>query len=209
MQFLIIVGARGLGRLILSQARGDGAHNHSWTVYGFLDTKGNKILPPDCDVPVVGDPLTYQPHRNEIFLPAIGDPEAKKKIIAPLIEKGANFIDLRTAVRMGERTIWGRGTVFGLYVDIGPDSNIGSYVYMERQVLVGHDVQIGDYSHIGAGAFIGGNVKIGECVTIQPKATIAKGVIIGDGAEVGIGSVVLRDVEPGTTVLGNPARILR
>lgn len=47
---------------------------------------------------------------------------------------------------------------------------------------------------------IGGNVWIGGAALILP------GVTIGDDAIIGAGSVVTRDVAPGQTVVGNPAR---
>ena len=44
--------------------------------------------------------------------------------------------------------------------------------------------------------------------SIGSGATILGGVRIGRGALVGAGAVVTRDVEPGATVVGNPARPL-
>lgn len=52
-------------------------------------------------------------------------------------------------------------------------------------------------------------VVIGEKCFIGARAIILKGVTIGDGAVVGAGAVVTRDVPPGTTVVGNPARPIR
>jgi acetyltransferase-like isoleucine patch superfamily enzyme len=49
---------------------------------------------------------------------------------------------------------------------------------------------------VGEGAFVG----IGSCVV--------PGVTIGAWAIVGAGAVVIRDVPPGATVVGNPARLL-
>lgn len=49
-------------------------------------------------------------------------------------------------------------------------------------------------------------VRIEEDVWVGYNATILKGVQVGAGAVVAPGSVVLRDVPPGTTVAGNPAR---
>jgi acetyltransferase-like isoleucine patch superfamily enzyme len=44
--------------------------------------------------------------------------------------------------------------------------------------------------------------------SIGSGATILCGLTIGAGAIVGAGSVVTRDVPPGATVVGNPARVL-
>ncbi len=52
-------------------------------------------------------------------------------------------------------------------------------------------------------------VVIGEDVWIGGGALILPGVTIGDGAIVGAGAVVTRDVAPGATVVGNPARPVR
>lgn len=49
-------------------------------------------------------------------------------------------------------------------------------------------------------------VTIGEDVWIGAAALILPGVTVGDGAIVGAGSVVTRDVAPGATVAGSPAR---
>lgn len=52
-------------------------------------------------------------------------------------------------------------------------------------------------------------VMIGRDVWIGGGAILLAGVTIGDGAIVGAGSVVTRDVPPGATVVGNPARAIK
>lgn len=49
-------------------------------------------------------------------------------------------------------------------------------------------------------------VSIGEEVWIGGGAILLPGVTVGDGAIIGAGSVVTRDVAPGTRVVGSPAR---
>lgn len=53
------------------------------------------------------------------------------------------------------------------------------------------DVTVGHYAHLGA------------------SSAIAGGLTIAAGAQVALGSVVLRDVRPGAFVLGNPAQVIR
>ncbi len=51
-------------------------------------------------------------------------------------------------------------------------------------------------------------IAIGNRVLIGVGATIIKGVTIGDGAIVAAAAVVTKDVESGTVVAGNPARVI-
>ena len=54
-----------------------------------------------------------------------------------------------------------------------------------------------------------GDTVIGNDVWIGQNATILPGVHIGDGAIVGANSVVARDVEPYSIVVGNPVKLIR
>lgn len=52
------------------------------------------------------------------------------------------------------------------------------------------------------------DTRIGERCSIGAHAIVMPGVTIGDGSIVAAGSVVMRDVPPGSMVFGNPARVL-
>ena len=56
---------------------------------------------------------------------------------------------------------------------------------------------------------VGSQEPLAPIFTIGSGSTILCGVEIGEGAIVGAGSVVTKDVGPGTIVAGNPARVLR
>jgi maltose O-acetyltransferase len=56
------------------------------------------------------------------------------------------------------------------------------------------------------GLELGRPVKIGRDVWIGGGAIILPGLTLGEAAVIGAGSVVTRDVAPGITVAGNPAR---
>lgn len=72
---------------------------------------------------------------------------------------------------------------------------IGDCVTFAPRVSCNGNVVIGDGAYIGTGAVI-------------KQGTPDRPLRIGAGAVVGMGAVVTRDVAPGMTVVGNPARPL-
>jgi UDP-2-acetamido-3-amino-2,3-dideoxy-glucuronate N-acetyltransferase len=118
---------------------------------------------------------------------------------------------------------------------IGSECNICSHCFIENDVIIGdrvtikNGVKIYDGVRIEDDVFIGPNVTftndrypksknesytrldtwVEDGVSIGGGAVILPGIRIGAGATVGAGAVVTKDVPPGVTVVGNPARILK
>ena len=91
---------------------------------------------------------------------------------------------------------FGLGIVIHPNVTIGHRARIYHHVTLAAETWAGseHRIIIGDDVTIGAGAIVVGRVN----QTLR----------IGDGACVGAGAVVTKDVAPGQTVVGSPARPL-
>lgn len=204
MKDVYIINAGGFGRNMASVAHSDSAHGKDWMVRGFLD--GRRDLPQVPDLPIVGDPMTWQYDESQIIVCALGDPQQRQKYAQPLLEQGADFMCLMPALFSADRVQMGRGCLFEHHVALGADSHLGDFVIMLAKSIVGYDVHIGSYTTIGSFVFIGGGAQIGEAVTIHPHATILPGVKVGDGAIIGAGSVVIGNVPAGVTVFGNPAK---
>lgn len=205
---VLIIGAGGWGREALAQMQSDEAYNKEWTVKGFLDNRPRMLDGFDCGLSILGDPISYQPQPGEAFVCAIGNPQARHLYTKPLIEKGAPFISIRTGTNLNQRVHMGNGCFFSPHISISPDVYIGDFTNIQTQSIISHDVYIGEYSQIGAMVFVGGNANIGRLSTIHPHSTILPGVEIGEGAVIGAGSVVVKNVPPGATVFGNPARVI-
>jgi serine O-acetyltransferase len=101
---------------------------------------------------------------------------------------------------------WLNGCVIGVKAQFGPgfvlihpigvviNSSVrgGRNVWLESSVVIGEN----------RGAF----PRLGDDIFVGSGAKVIGGVQIGDGARVGANAVVLRDVPPGHTALGIPAR---
>jgi UDP-3-O-[3-hydroxymyristoyl] glucosamine N-acyltransferase len=85
-------------------------------------------------------------------------------------------------------------------------THIEHHVMIDDHVFIAHNVRVRYGALIIAGAEISGSVDIGAHSWISPQATIRNGLSIGERAVVGIGSVVVKSVQAGETVMGNPAK---
>jgi len=204
MENMIIVGAGGLGRDTEAYARKDSAHGNVWKLAGFLDTRPDILDRFGMRSRLLGDPRTYIPRGEDIFIVAVGDTKLRQELVTVLVEKGARFVSLRTNVQFGDRVKCG-STVFCDRATLSSDVVVGNYSYISAETLIGHDSFIGDYVHIGPRCFIAGRVKIKSMATIHPMATITMDTEIGEGAVVAAGAVVFGNVPAYTTVIGNPA----
>jgi UDP-2-acetamido-3-amino-2,3-dideoxy-glucuronate N-acetyltransferase len=118
---------------------------------------------------------------------------------------------------------------------IGDNCNICSHCFIENKVVIGNNVTIKNGVQIWDGITIEDDVFIGPNVTftndnyprskqhpdkyletivkkgasIGANATILPGITVGEKAFIGAGSVVIKDVEPYSVVIGNPARIVK
>lgn len=110
-------------------------------------------------------------------------------------------------VTIGPGAILCANTMVTASVSIGKGFHSNYYSY------VAHDCTIGDFVTLAPRVGINGNVVIEDDAYIGAGAILRQGkpgkpLRIGAGAVVGMGAVVTKDVAPGTTVIGNPARLL-
>jgi UDP-2-acetamido-3-amino-2,3-dideoxy-glucuronate N-acetyltransferase len=153
-----------------------------------------------------------------------------KKIAADVIL--GHGVQLRDFINLYGCSI-GNDTRIGTFVEIqkgvsiGPNCKIQSHTFIcegvtiEENVFVGHGVMFINDNHPRAVTADGQPeseadwksrlqpIVVKKGASIGSNATILGGVTIGEGAIVGAGTVVVDDVPPGVTVVGNPGRILK
>ena len=112
------------------------------------------------------------------------------------------YCDYGYNIHLGNEVFVNFGCVFldVVRIEIGEGCKIGPYV----QVLTADHPR--DPKLRKQRLENGRSVKIGENVWIGGGAIILPGVTVGNDAIIGAGSVVTRDVPPGATAAGNPAR---
>lgn len=104
-------------------------------------------------------------------------------------------------------------------IEIHPGAVIGKGFFIDHGmgVVIGETCVIGDNVTIYQDVTLGGTGKdcgkrhptIGNDVLIGAGAKILGPFTVGDGAKVGAGSIVLKEVPAGCTIVGNPGRLVR
>jgi sugar O-acyltransferase (sialic acid O-acetyltransferase NeuD family) len=146
---------------------------------------------------------------SQTALVAHGDNRLKLSIAEQLAKRGAKFVSavhpragISALARLSEGCILCPGC------EILPGAEIGPHAIIHAGVVVDHDCWIGAGANLAPGATLAGRVTVGEGAYVYAAAVVAPRVKIGAWAVIGAGAVVRHDVEPGSTVVGNPAQRL-
>ncbi len=155
-----------------------------------------------------------------------GERDELSRRIAPNVKLGKDvriyaFVNLY-GCEIGDETTVGTFVEIQKGVTIGARCKIQSHTFIcegvtiEDEVFVGHNVNFLNDRYPAASNADGSKKTEAdwtlEKTVVRKRAAIGTGVVIlpgvtiGEGAIVGAGAVVTKDVAPGVTVVGNPAR---
>ncbi|MEY4591754.1 MAG: serine O-acetyltransferase [Pseudomonadota bacterium] len=103
-------------------------------------------------------------------------------------------------------------------IEIHPGATVGRRFFIDHGmgVVIGETAVIGDDVTLYHGVTLGGtswnkgrrHPTLGNGVVIGTGAKVLGPITIGEGAKVGSNAVVVKDVPPGMTAVGNPARLI-
>ena len=210
MKNLIIIGARAYGREIYNLATQCTEYNKDWVFKGFLDEDKSALDATAYNLKILSSVEEYVIEKDDVFICALGSVSAKKKYAGIIADKGGEFINLihPTAI-IYEFVKLGKGIIICCFAFISTECVIDDFVTIQPFNTLGHDCRIGKWSHLNAYAIATGYVVLEEEVTLHTRVTIIPKLRIGKGAIVGAGSIVIKNVKPGITVFGNPAKELK
>lgn len=209
MKNLIIVGAGGMGRSIYNVALCCKGYGTEFLIKGFLDDKLNQLDGFDEYPPILGTIDGYTIQQDDVFTCSLGSVQTKVKCCEKIINKGGKFLTLiHSQAIVPSSANLGEGCIVGPFCIVDCDTKIGKLCLLQTDAVIGHDCVIGDYSRVDTHVICVGGVKIGNRATIHTSAVLNHKVVVEDDAVVGACSFVIRRVKKGTTVCGNPARLL-
>lgn len=209
MQDIIIVGASGFGREILSTINEINRIECKWNVLGFIDDNTKALDGVNVGYQVLGTISDWKPMGDEVYAMGIANPRTKELIANSLKKKEIKFASIiHPTVSIGENSELGEGIVIFGYSGISVNVKVGDFVFLNAMVGVGHDAVIGNYCTLGPKCCVSGYTEMGKGVNMGALASTYPGIRVGDYATIGMNSAAIRRVKPNTTVMGVPAKLV-
>jgi len=209
---IVVIGAGGLARevrwLIDDINRAGGAFDF----LGYVVSDRATLGPSDDIERVIGEVGDLEPGglESDAVAIGIGDP-AIRASIGTRLAGSVPQVDLPSLVHptvQGDFESWsiGRGTLLCAGVVGTVNVVLSDFALVNLSCTIGHGAKIGFGSVLSPLVSVSGGVSIGDRALIGTGANILQYVTVGDDSAIGAGAVVVKDVEPGTTVVGIPAR---
>lgn len=153
--------------------------------------------------------LIYPPENFEMYV-AIGYSnlnENRKNKYLQAKEKGytlASYVSSKSTSWEGLTV--GENTFIMEDNTIMPFCSIGNNVLVWVNSILAHHMVVEDHVTITSHCAIGGNVIIKEQAFIGLNASVRNNITVGKAAVIGTSANVVKDVEPYSVMLGNPAK---
>jgi sugar O-acyltransferase (sialic acid O-acetyltransferase NeuD family) len=209
MTRVVIVGAGGHAQVIADAILSRSCPGVDLTLAGFLDDnpdlRGSLLL----GARVLGSIGQLGEVEHDAIVLGIGDNTIRARLFTQLQWRGRQFVSVvHQRATLAADVQLGAGTVVFAGAVVNTGSIIGPNVIINTGATVDHHTQIGAHAHIAPGVHLGGAVSVGVGTLVGIGSSVMPGRSIGDWATVGAGAVVTKNVQPGQTVVGVPAKQL-
>ena len=179
-----------------------------------MDASGSIIWPNIQQLSKGDEAAFFAWEGDRLYAVAISNGATRRTLDYLARAKGAIPLEVRArSAEVLDAVDLGLGAVLCGHTTISSNTRIGQGFHLNLNSYVAHDCVIGDYVTFAPNVACNGNTVIGNGAYIGAGAVMRQGtpdrpLTIGAGAVVGMGAVVTKDVAPGVTVVGNPARPL-
>lgn len=211
MKPLVIVGAGDLGCETVALVERINATPNAplWALRGLLDDDPARHNSHVRSVPVLGGCDWLDAHLDMTSVIAVGRGTVRKRIAAQMPADSAPAgVLVDPSVHVPRTASVAEGAIVYAGSVLMENVTLHAHTIVDAQCTLGHDAVLKPFATLHPGVRISGHVHVGTAAQLGAGSVVLPQCRVGAGATVGAGAVVTKDVPPGATVVGVPARVV-
>ena len=211
---IVVIGAGGFAREVKWLIEEIDRATPGWSFAGYVVSDLARVGDQDSRAQILGDYSWLWANRGQFdgLAIGIGTPATRLKLSRellrefpaevwpPLIHPNVRFD--ASSSEVGPGVLLCAGTVGTVNLKLRP------FALVNLACTLGHEAEIGEGCVLNPTVNVSGGVVMEEGVLVGTGAQVLQYLRLGANSTVGAGSVVTKDVAPGTTVVGIPAKPL-
>lgn len=208
---LVIVGAGEHAQVVAEAAQ---SRPDLWVLAGFVDIDPSARLRNVPSLPHLGCDRHLTTLAAEQTLWAVlgigqaGNSGTRRRVVESFAGSPLNWASIaHNTAWISPTAFVEQGAVILAGAIINARAHLGRNCIINSGSIIEHDVRVGEWAIVSPGVTIGGGTVLGKNSFIGLGAKIRDHITVSQDAIVGMGAVVLKDVPPGRTAMGVPARL--
>ena len=149
----------------------------------------------------------FEPSKYDVVV-AIGDPHVRKDKVSRMPAETTYTSVIHPSVIISQWVEIGEGAIIAAGTILTCNIKIGKHVHLNLNSTITHDCEMGDFFTTAPGVNISGNCKFGNCVNMGTNAATRQRIEICDDVTIGMGGVVVKNIDEPGVYVGNPVRKL-
>lgn len=215
MKNIAVIGAGGFAREVewliedITLQKLMAPNSDSLNFAGFIVSDTSTLGTRDSQV--LGDLSYLDTGKIDALAIGIGTPEVRLKLGRELSEKYPHIkwpTLIHPSAQFSSRCIFGKGVIICAGVIATVNVHIDDFAMVNLSCTIGHEARIGKGCVLNPSVNISGGVHLEDGVLVGTGAQILQYVRVGRNATIGASSLLRKDVEANSTVVGVPARAM-
>jgi sugar O-acyltransferase (sialic acid O-acetyltransferase NeuD family) len=199
---VVVIGAGGHGKVVVSTLQASGIR-----VDAVYDDNPERWDSDILGVPVRGPVDELKGAVGVTGVLGVGDNTIRERLSQSLPLDWLTVIHPQAFVHSSARI--GEGTVVFAGAVIQPEVVVGRHAIVNTCASIDHDCRVGNFVAVCPGAHLAGAVTVGERCLLGTGCSVIPQIQIASDVIVGAGTVVIRNLPAGCTVVGTAPRYIR